>query len=453
MRGSVAVGVPGSLVGVASDGGWRYVMAAIEQSAAGSTVLISGASVAGPVLAYWLHRFGFRVTVVERTPQLRDGGGGHAVDLFGPALDVIDWMGVRDEVESARTRTETMSLVRPGRPTVDVPLEMLSEGVSQRHLEIMRGDLARIVFAATRQDVEYVFGDSLASVHDDGSQVAVTFEHGAPRVFDLVVGADGLHSSTRRLVFGPEEQFSRFLGGYLAVFTMTNHLQLDRRMVGFCVPGRMAALYPVGDGTQARAGFFWRAAHPDDYDRHDLDDQRRLLHERYGDLGWEVPHLLAALDVADDLYLDSITQIVMPEWIKGRVALVGDAGYCPGPAVGGGTSLAIIGAYRLVSELVRAGGDHARAFGAYQRALDPVVRHSRMVGPESMNLVIPRSQSQIWLLAQAMRMLPRLPAPVRRRITRGGGSAAAMLNGASLSRPEDLRFDLDHACDLGPDDR
>ena len=401
-------------------------------------VLISGASVAGPVLAYWLHRFGFRPTVVERTPQLRDGGGGHAVDLFGPVLDVMEWMGVRDLVEQARTTTELMVLVRPGRPPIEVPLEMLSEGVSERHVEIMRGDLARIVFEATRTEVEYVFGDSVVTLDDSASGVAVTFQHGPPRTFDLVVGADGLHSTTRRLTFGPEETFSRFLGGYLAVFSMPNHLHLDNQMIAHSVPGRMAALYPIGTGTQARAGFFWRTAAPYDYNRHDLDAQRRLVRQVYGDLGWEVPRLLAELDRADDLYLDSISQIVMPTWTKGRVALVGDAGYCPGPAVGGGTSLAIIGAYLLASELVKAGGDPVRGLAAYQRAVEPVVRHSRSVGPATIKLVVPGSDRQIWLLAQAMRVLPHLPTGVRRRITAGGGSAAAMLNGARLTPPHEL---------------
>lgn len=401
-------------------------------------VLISGASVAGPVLAYWLHRFGFRPTVVERSAQLRDGGGGHAVDLFGPVLDVMDWMGVRVPVEQARTTTEVMVLVRPGRPSIEVPLEMLSEGVSERHIEIMRGDLARIVFDATRDEVEYVFGDSVTTLQEDGREVAVTFEHAAPRTFDLVVGADGLHSITRRLVFGPEANFSRFLGGYLAVFTVPNHLHLENRMVALSVPGRMAALYPVGNGMQARAGFFWRTPRLHDYDRHDLDAQRRLLRELYGDLGWEVPRLLAGLDRTDDLYLDSISQIVMPTWTRGRVALVGDAGYCPGPAVGGGTSLAIIGAYLLASELVKAGGDHTHGFAAYQRAVEPVVRHSRSIGPAAMSLVIPQSRRQIWVLAQAMRVLPRLPTAVRRRITAGGGSASAMLNEARLPAPDEL---------------
>jgi 2-polyprenyl-6-methoxyphenol hydroxylase-like FAD-dependent oxidoreductase len=172
-------------------------------------VLISGASVAGPVLAYWLHRFGFLPTVIERVAELRVGGGGHAVDLFGPVVELMDWMGVLPEVEQARTQTEVITLVRPRAPTVEVPAELLSEGVSERHIEIMRGDLAKILYEAARGRVEYIFDDSIAAVRDDGGQVEVKFENGGPRTFDLLVGADGLHSITRRLVFGPEESFLR----------------------------------------------------------------------------------------------------------------------------------------------------------------------------------------------------------------------------------------------------
>ena len=401
-------------------------------------VLISGASVAGPVLAYWLHRFGFVPTVIERTAELRVGGGGHAVDLFGTVVELMDWMGLLDAVEQARTKTEVIALVLADGRSYDVPAEMASEGVSRNHIEIMRGDLAAILYDAARDDVEYVFGDSIASLHDDGTQVEVTFERGAPRTFDLVVGADGIHSVTRRLVFGPEEPFLRFLGGYLGVFTVPNHLHLDNRMIAFSVPGRVAAIYPVGDLTEMRAGFLWRTPHLHDYDRHDQVAQRRLIHNLYGDLGWEVPRLLAGLDQADDLYLDSMSQVLLDSWTRGRVALVGDAGYSPGQAVGGGTSLAIIGAYVLASELVKADGDHRRGFAAYQRALGPVVRQSRLIGPTAINLVIPRTHLQIWTIAQGMRMLPHLPVQLRRQLTRFGGSAAAMLDQAHLASPDEL---------------
>jgi 2-polyprenyl-6-methoxyphenol hydroxylase-like FAD-dependent oxidoreductase len=399
--------------------------------------LVSGASVAGPVLAYWLDRFGYAPTVVERTPEVRMGTGGHAVDLFGPAVELMDWMGLGGEVEDARTVTRVFSFIRPGRRPVDVSAETAAEGVSSRHVEIMRGDLARILHEAARQRVEYVFEDSVAAVRDAGPRVEVTFERSAPREFDVVVGADGLHSTTRRLVFGPDPEFLRFLGGYLAVFTAPDHLRLGDRMVAFSAPGRTAAMYPVRETGQARVVLLWRTSILEDVARHDIDAQRALIRSRYGDLGWELPRLLAALDQADDLYLDSISQVVMDHWVRGRVGLVGDAGYSPGPAVGGGTSLAVIGAYLLATELAAA-GDPVGALDRYQRAMRPVVAHSRRIGPTVMKFLVPGSAAQIWLTAQAMRVLPRVPDPLRRRLTSFGGSAGAMLREARLRRPEDV---------------
>jgi len=404
----------------------------------GRRVLVCGASVAGPVVAYWLDRFGFFPTVVERTPEVRVGDGGHAVDLFGPAVDVMEWMGVLPEVQAARTRTRVISFVRTGRRPVDAPAEALSEGVADRHIEIMRGDLAGVLYELTRHRVEHVFDDSIATLQDNGAEVRVTFERAAPRTFDLVIGADGLHSTTRQLAFGAEARFLRFLGGYLAVFTAPNDLRLEDRMVGFSARGRTAGMYPVGDAALARVILLWRTAAPYTYDRHDIAAQRALLHRVYGDLGWELPRLLSAVDVADDLYVDSISQVLMDDWTRGRVTLVGDAGYSPGPAVGGGTSLAVIGAYVLASELAAAGGDSARGFAAYQSALRPVVARSRSIGPDVMRVLIPSSAAQIWATAQAMRVLPHLPAPLRRRITGFGGSAAAMLREARLRQPETL---------------
>ena len=407
-------------------------------SVPGPRVLISGASVAGPVLAYWLQRWGFVPTVIERTSELRASDGGHAVDLFGPALDVMDWMGVLPKIEAARTHTRLISFVRAGRRAITVPAEALSEGVSERHIEIMRGDVARIVNECTREHVQYVFDDSIATLQDTGAEVEVTFERGASQTYDLVIGADGLHSHTRSLVFGAEQDFLNYLGGYLAVFTVPNYLRLVDTMVAFSAPSRTAGLYPVGDGSHARVVLLWRAPHPHDFDRHDLGAQRAVIRAMYGDLGWKIPRLLAELEHADDLYLDSISQVLMDTWTRGRVALVGDAGYSPAPAVGGGTSLAVIGAYLLATELKAAGGDHVRGFTAYEEALRPVVDHSRSIGPTILRTIIPTSQAQVWVTAQAIRMIPHVPAPQRRRLTSFGGSAAAMLDQARLRPPNAL---------------
>ena len=321
------------------------------------SVLICGASVAGPTLAYWLHRYGFRPTVVERTGALRRGWGGHAVDLFGPAVEVAERMGIFPQILDARTRTERICFLRPGRSPVDVDFARLVAGVSDRHVEIMRGELAAILHDATRSDVEYVFGDSIRTLAQDEGGVEVTFEHGAARRFDFVVGADGLHSTVRRLTFGDESRFRRYIGGYLAVYTVPNHLQLQGRMLTYLTPGKLAATYPVRQTGQARAAFLFRRHQEFDYDHRDLDHQRRLLHEVFAADGWEVPRLLAGMNNADDFYFDSISQIVMDHWSDRRITLVGDAAYSPGPAVGGGTSIAVIGAYLLADALRHAGRD------------------------------------------------------------------------------------------------
>ena len=238
-------------------------------SAAPSRILISGASVAGPVLAFWLRRWGFEPTVVERTDDLRLGVGGHAVDLFGPAMRIIGWMNLGPAVRDARTRTDTVSLVRPGKRPVNADMEWLTAGVSDDHVEILRGDLARIVYGASRDEVEYILGDSIASLTDHDDHVEVSFERTAPRTFDAVVGADGLHSITRRLTFGDEQQFLHFLGGYFAVFSVANYLQLERRMLSYAEPGRIAAVYPVWGSDQLRVVLLFRTPRELDYDRHD----------------------------------------------------------------------------------------------------------------------------------------------------------------------------------------
>jgi 2-polyprenyl-6-methoxyphenol hydroxylase-like FAD-dependent oxidoreductase len=298
-------------------------------------VLISGASVAGPMAAYWLARYGFAVTVVERMPQARVRTSGHAVDLFGPAMDVAEWAGVLPAVMDARTQTDIVSFQRDGGRSVDVEMRRMVAGVSGRHAEVMRGELANILYEATRNEATYLFDDSIRTMVEEPDGVTVTFERAPSDRFDLVIGADGLHSNVRRLIFGPEARFRRFLGGYLAGAALPNYLGLDGRMVVWNAPGRLAAIFPVRGTTTARGGFLFRRNEEFPLDNGDVGAQKQALHRVYGNDGWEVPRLLAVVDAADDFYFDSISQIVMDSWTRRRVTLVGDAGYSPGrPWVG-----------------------------------------------------------------------------------------------------------------------
>jgi 2-polyprenyl-6-methoxyphenol hydroxylase-like FAD-dependent oxidoreductase len=206
--------------------------------------------------------------------------------------------------------------------------------------------------------------------------------------------------------------------------------------LGYGDVGRTAAIYPVRGTSQARVILLWRTPTLHDYDRHDVAAQRRLIRDVYGDIGWEVPRLLTELENADDLYLDSISTIVMDTWTRSRVTLVGDAGYSPGPAVGGGTSLAVVGAYVLASELAASRSDHARGLATYEQVLRPAVHHSQKIGPAVMKRLIPRSRMQQWAMAEAIRLLPRLPSPVRRQLTSFGGGPAAMLHAVKLRDPK-----------------
>jgi len=382
-------------------------------------VLISGASIAGPVTAYWLRRSGFRVTVVERAPALRKTGG-HAVDLFAPAMDIVERMGLADQVEARSTGTERMVVLREGarRPTT-IDLRKLMAGFSRRHVEIMRDDLSEILYDATRDDVEYVFGDHVTAIGADGE---VTFANGGPRRFDLVIGADGLHSGVRGLVFGPESAYTRWIGGYIAVASIPNYLDLRNEMRGFAGVNRLGGLYSAQHMTDARAMFLFRTPAELSYDRHDGAAQRRLLREQFGDLGWEIPRLLDETDRASAFYFDSITQLRLEHWTRGRVALVGDAGYCPGPAVGGSTSLAVVGAYTLAGELAAAGGDAARAYPAYEAALGEYVRSSRTFAVTMAKRIVPTSRAMTWAMTTGVQLFTALPTALARRIGTAGAT-------------------------------
>jgi 2-polyprenyl-6-methoxyphenol hydroxylase-like FAD-dependent oxidoreductase len=363
-------------------------------------VLISGAGVAGPALAFWLSRHGFTPTVVERAPELRDGG--YAVDFRGASLRVLDRMGLLEQVEAAATRMGGVTYVDGAdRPLVGTPASFQSG-----ELEILRGDLSRILYDATKDDVEYVFGDSITGVldHDDG--VTVTFEHGEPREFDLVIGADGLHSNVRSLVFGAESRYRRDLGYYVSICTVPNHLGLDHVGRFYNEPNRTIGVYSARDNAEAKA-LFWFGSPPIDYDHRDVEQQRRIVEEAFGGAGWETSTLLEAMREAPDFYFDSASQIVLDSYSRGRVALVGDAAYCAAPLSGMGTSLAIVGAYVLAGEL--AAGDHATAFGTYESEMRGFVEACQKLAQGNGKWFVPPTRGWIRLRNLNYRLLPYLP--------------------------------------------
>lgn len=343
-------------------------------------VLISGASIAGPALAYWLHRYGFDVTVVEKAAEVRPGG--QAVDFKGPIHEtVLRKMGILDAVRAASVPNEDGILVNArGRKVGTVPGAFAGGDIN-----VPRGDLAGILYDLTRDSCEYVFGDSITSLTETTDGVDVTFRHGDPRTFDIVVGADGMHSNVRALAFGPEEEFVSHLGHYYVLAG----LDAGGDDVMYNQPGMMAAL----GGSKAPA-FFVFASPLLPAARGDVAVQKQLSADALREGAWRIPELVAGFPDSKEFYMDSISRVTADRYATGRVVLLGDAAY--GNALGGfGTGLAIVGAYVLAGELARAGGDHRVAFAEYERTYRGYASSSQKI--DAGRLLAPRTRLGIVL--------------------------------------------------------
>ncbi|GGU70441.1 FAD-dependent monooxygenase [Lentzea flava] len=371
-----------------------------------STVLISGASIAGPALAFWLRRHGVDVTVVEKAQTLR--GGGYPIDIRGTALGVVERMGLLPRLREVHVDTRRITFLNAdGSQAASLRPESVSGG-DVSDLEVRRSDLAEILFDAVRDDVEFLFEDSIATMNDHAGGVDVTFRSGLRRTYDHVIGADGLHSVVRALTFGPEEQFHRYLGYCFAGFTMPNHFGLKHEAVIWNEPGRAAALYAIGDGETVH-GFlpFVRAEAPFGA-FHDPQAQRDLVASAYAGDGWEVPRMVEAMRTADDLFFDTVSQIRLPRWSSGRVALVGDAAYAPSFLTGQGSSLALVGAYVLAGHLATA-PDHTAAFEAYERVTRPFVEANQGLVAEGDAALFPSTAEALAARNAALRELETVP--------------------------------------------
>ncbi|WP_328401738.1 FAD-dependent monooxygenase [Nocardia sp. NBC_00403] len=372
------------------------------------SVLISGGSIAGLTLAYWLRRYDFDVTVVERAPTPRPGG--QAVDLRGVAKEVAERMGIMPEIDRARVHENGLAYVdKTGAWSARMPAELFDGEGAVAGIEILRGDLTEILYAAAQSGVEYIFDDTITGMREVSDGVVVSFRHRASRVFDVVVGADGLHSTVRKLAFGPEADFVHHLGAYMAYFTvpvdglgLTDWFQLHN-----APGGKLVAVRPEGPST-AKAMFGFKATDLV-YDRHDVEGQKRILAETFAEMGWLAPRLLAGMEHAPDFFFDTISQTRMDDWSRGRIVLVGDAGYCGSPLSGNGTAMAMVGAYVLAGELARSRGDHHAAFTGYQQQLRPYVTECQKLPPGGVNGFLPSSRAAIRMRNLSVRMFTSTP--------------------------------------------
>jgi 2-polyprenyl-6-methoxyphenol hydroxylase-like FAD-dependent oxidoreductase len=366
------------------------------------SVLISGASIAGPALAYWLSRYGFQPTIVERAPTVRPGG--YAVDFRGASIRVLERMGLLPEVQRMQTRIGAITIVdRDNNKVASMP-----DGFTSGELEILRGDLAGIFYQATRRTTEYIFDDSIVEMEERDGGVDVRFQHRGSRRFDLVAGADGLHSKVRSLAFGEEANFVRYLGYYVSIFTIPNYLDLDRSGVYYGTLGKKVGIFSGGDQREAKASFFF-ATEPLQYDRRDTEQQKRILRDHLQQEGWEVPRLLEFMETAPDFYFDSVSQVKMKRWSSGRSILLGDAAYCASPLSGMGTGMAVVGAYVLAGELAEAGGDYALAFERYEGLMRDFVQKCQGIADGGTDWFVPRTRFRLWLSNQMWKILPYTP--------------------------------------------
>jgi 2-polyprenyl-6-methoxyphenol hydroxylase-like FAD-dependent oxidoreductase len=383
-------------------------------------VLISGAGIAGPTLAYWLARHGFRPTVVERATALRSSGS--PVDVRGPAVDVAEQMGVMPRIRDAATDVTGMRFVNAaGRRVGRVNLRALQQAAGSREVELPRGDLASILSQASRDHAEFLFHDAIVALRQDEHGVSVAFEHAQPRRFDLVIGADGLHSAVRRLAFGPESAFAHHMGLYVATMRLgglDGLVEGGREVIMYNTPGRAVAIHPSrGD---ALAFFAFQSPAAPGFDYRDPAQHKRLLAAAFQGGGWRVPELLKRVQAADDLYFDSVSQVRVRPWWHGRVALLGDAASCVS-LFGDGSSLAMAGAFTLAQELAASPGDHRLAFRRYEAShrtlVDPkqrnIARAASLLIPATRRGILARNlATRLWPLGAAAGWLRRRLAPV-----------------------------------------
>jgi 2-polyprenyl-6-methoxyphenol hydroxylase-like FAD-dependent oxidoreductase len=375
----------------------------------GLDVLISGAGIAGPTVAFFLARAGARITIVEKAPELRSGG--QNVDIRGVGLTVLRRMGLEAAVLRRTTEEEGVAFVDASdRSWAKFPVGHNGEKLSlTAEVEIVRGDLAKIFHEATREDVKYVFGNSIEHMVEQNDKVHVSFKDKSKQEFDLVVAADGLGSPTHTLIFGDKQKTAiRSLGQYGAWFTIPREESDGMWARWYNAPGRrMILLRPdtkLEEGepspfTRASIWYCGKSAKQLGNSKLSVQEQKALLHNIFRDAGWEAPRVLAGMEAADDFYIQEVAQVKREDsWSRGRMAVVGDAACCPSPLSGMGTTVAIVGAYILAGEIARNPRDPHAAFASYERLMRPFAAMAQKLAPGVPHVINPETAWGIWIM-------------------------------------------------------
>lgn len=369
-------------------------------------ILISGAGIAGPVLAWWLVRYGFEPVLVEAAPRPRTGG--YMLDFWGVGYDVAERMGLIPELRQKGYQPPEVRVVgADGRRVAGFDARAFARITAGRVVSLPRGDLARAIYGAVEGRVETLFGNSITAIEQTASGVRAAFERGPAREFDLVVGADGLHSRVRELVFGPQSRFEKYLGYKAAAFEAEGYRPRDERVyVMYTRVGQQVVRFAMRDG---RTMFFFTYADPHPAIPQELGLQKIELRARFEHSGWECERILEALDGAGELYLDRVSQIRMDPaeglWSRGRVTLIGDAAFCVSLLAGQGSALAMAAGYVLAGELHRARGDYARAFAGYQEMLGAFLLEKQKAALRMAGTFAPKSRLSLWMRNQIFRLM------------------------------------------------
>ena len=377
-------------------------------------VLISGAGIAGPTLAFWLGKYGFASTLVESAPTLRTSG--YVIDFWGLGYDIAEKMGLLPDIARIGYHMQELRIVDDGgRRLSGFGVQLFRELTGGRYVTLGRSDLSKLIYDRISGSCEIIFGDSIAGLRETGAEVHVQFEHGGERRFDLVIGADGLHSRVRNLVFGPQDRYEKDLGYRVAAFETGGYRPRDELVYTIhCAPGRQVGRFALHDDRTLFLFIFDGRGEPE---AHGVAAQKAILRKAFEGDGWELPRILDALDACNDLYFDRVSQIQMDVWWHGRVALLGDAGFCVSLLAGQGSALAMTAAYVLAGELATSQGRPRDAFDRYEERLRPFILTKQRAAERFARAFVPRTRLGILFRNQVIKTF-RVPPIARIAIGR-----------------------------------